>query len=96
MATDRTGSSGGSARRPAPGEVYLELTTVDKALRVAAIDSLTGAEVIFTAPANAPRHRIEAVAIAKLERRLALDSGSRSDRPEDPDDGEGMRRGRLV
>lgn len=52
------------------GEIYLEIIPVDKALRVTAVDSATGVEVVFTAPGNASRSRIDRVAAAKLKARI--------------------------
>jgi hypothetical protein len=41
------------------GEIYLEIYPVDKALRVTAIDPVTGLEVVFAAPSlrGARAHR---------------------------------------
>ena len=59
------------------GEIYLEIVPVDKALRVTAVDPQTGLEVVFTAPSNASRSRIDRVASAKLKARIERErSGS--------------------
>lgn len=52
------------------GEIYLEIVPVDKALRITAVDPQTGLEVVFAAPANASRSRIDRVASAKLKARI--------------------------
>ena len=57
------------------GEIYLEIIAVDKALRVTAVDASTGIEVVFTAPKNTARARIDALASAKLHRRIARERG---------------------
>lgn len=56
------------------GEIYLEIIPVDKALRVTAIDPDTGLEVVFAAPQNTARERINALAIAKLKARIAREA----------------------
>ncbi len=53
------------------GEFYLEIVPVDKALRVTAVDSDTGLEVVFAAPQHTARERIDALAVAKLKARIA-------------------------
>ena len=55
-----------------PGEVLFEFTRVGAQLRVSAIDPKSGTEVVIVAPANAPRHQIQQVALAKLRRKLGL------------------------
>ena len=54
------------------GEVLFEYVRVGAQMRVSAIDSRTGTEVVIVAPANAPRHQIQQVALAKLRRKLGL------------------------
>ncbi len=63
MGTDRTGSAG--------GEVLFEFRQVGPQMRVAAIDPATGTEVVVIAPATATPQQMQALALAKLQRRLA-------------------------
>ncbi|MEJ1158595.1 DUF6898 family protein [Prosthecomicrobium sp. N25] len=51
--------------------VYFEFTQVGPQVRVAAIDGATGVEVVIVGPATAARADLEALALRKLERRLA-------------------------
>jgi hypothetical protein len=51
-------------------EVLFEFTIVGEYMRVAAIDTQTGVEVVVLGPANAPRDGLEAIALRKLERAL--------------------------
>lgn len=53
------------------GEIYLEIVPVDKALRVTAIDPVTGLEVVFAAPSYTARERINELARRKLQARIA-------------------------
>ncbi|WP_375569633.1 serine hydroxymethyltransferase [Ahrensia marina] len=53
------------------GEIYLEIIPVDKALRVTAIDPVTGLEVVFAAPSYTARERINELARRKLQARIA-------------------------
>lgn len=53
------------------GEIYLEIVPVDKALRVTAIDPVTGLEVVFAAPSYTARERINELARRKLLARIA-------------------------
>ena len=57
-------------RDQGPGEVLFEYVRVGAQMRVSAIDPKTGTEVVIVAPANAPRHQVQQVAMAKLRRRL--------------------------
>lgn len=52
------------------GEIYLEIMPVDKALRVTAIDPVTGLEVVFAAPSYTARERINELARRKLQARI--------------------------
>lgn len=52
-------------------EIYLEIVPVDKALRVTAIDPVTGLEVVFAAPSYTARERINELARRKLLARIA-------------------------
>ena len=76
------------------GEIYLEILPVDKALRITAVDAETGVEVVFTAPTNASRARIDRVAAAKLRARIAREQGGE---PGDvPVQSQEPERGKLV
>ena len=52
------------------GDIYVEIVTLESGLRVVAVDAQSGIEVVFAAPANCPRSEIDALARAKLQRRL--------------------------
>jgi hypothetical protein len=58
------------------GEIYLEIMPVDKALRVTAIDPVTGVEVVFAAPSYTARERINELARRKLDARIARERGA--------------------
>lgn len=64
-----------------PGEIYLEMFPVDKALRVTAIDPVTGLEVIFVAPKNTMRSKIEAIAQSKLQARIERERAKTKSQP---------------
>jgi hypothetical protein len=51
--------------------VYFEMVAIGGAVRVAAVDSLTGVEAVVTGPVNAARSDLEALALRKLERLLS-------------------------
>lgn len=51
--------------------VYFEFTRVGPQVRVAAIDGATGVEVVIIGPVTAARSDLEALALRKLDRRLA-------------------------
>lgn len=70
---------GGSAR-----EVLFEFRFVGQQVRVAAIDSATGTEVVIMAPRTASKLEMQRVASAKLRRALATSSGG-DDGLESPD-----------
>jgi hypothetical protein len=65
--------------------IYLEITEIGKALRVAAVDAASGEEVVFQAPSHTPRAEIERLAVAKLNRKLGRpdDDKKRPDRGSD-------------
>ena len=52
------------------GEVYFELTTIGRSVKVTAIDAATGTEVSVVAPAGAARADLERLALQKLKARL--------------------------
>jgi hypothetical protein len=54
-----------------PREVYFEFTPVGAVVKVAAIDSATGIEVVVMGPATASQADLERLALAKLKARLA-------------------------
>lgn len=80
------------------GEIYLEIVPFDKALRVTAIDPVSGYEVVFAAPSYTARERINELAASKLKARIARETSAslgidaQSDKKA-PASGE---RGRLV
>jgi len=55
----------------APGEVLFEFTRIGQQMRVAAIDVATQTEVVVIAPVSAARSQMQALALAKLRRKLA-------------------------
>ncbi len=61
---------GADGRPAAPGEVYFEFTRLGAQMRVAAIDAATGTEIVIIAPVTATQVQMQAVALAKLKRRL--------------------------
>jgi hypothetical protein len=52
-------------------DVYFEFTVVGAAVRVSAIDSATGIEVVTMGPANASQADLQQLALGKLKARLA-------------------------
>ena len=52
-------------------EVLFEFRIVGSTVRVAAIDALTGIEVVVMGPANASRSDLQRLATAKLKAKLA-------------------------
>ncbi len=57
----------------APRDVIFEITRIGDAQRVAAIDVLSGVEVVIQAPAHAALSDVRTLALRKLERALAGD-----------------------
>ncbi len=55
-------------------EIYFEHTAIGSAVRVAAIDSVTGIEVTVMGPARAARSDLERLALAKLKLNLSRDT----------------------
>ncbi len=53
------------------GEVLFEFTQIGAQMRVAAIDTHTGIEVIVITPVTASQIQMQNLALAKLRRRLA-------------------------
>ena len=52
-------------------EVYFEFTVIGPAVKVVAMDSLTGIEISVMSPANAAPSDLKQLALAKLKARLA-------------------------
>lgn len=61
---------GGNKSPPGDSPVYFEFTQVGGQMRVAAIDSKTGTEVIVITPVTASQIQMQNLALAKLKRRL--------------------------
>jgi hypothetical protein len=57
--------------------VYFEFTFVGSAVRVAAIDGVTGRETIVMGPANASTADLQRLALAKLNANLARNGADR-------------------
>mgnify|MGYP001556174458 CR=1 FL=1 len=55
---------------PSLGDVLFEFTPIGGQMRVAAIDSKSGTEVIVIAPLTASQIQMQNLALAKLKRRL--------------------------
>jgi len=52
-------------------DVYFEFTVIGTVVRVTAIDSATGTEVVVMGPASASQADLQQLALAKLKARLA-------------------------
>ena len=61
--------------------ILFEFVQMGQVMRVAAIDEVTGTEVIVITPLNATRLQMQRVATAKLRRKL---DGAEMDAPEPP------------
>jgi len=59
-------------------DVIFEITRIGDVQRVAAIDVVSGVEVVVQAPANAALADVRALALRKLERALSSDDGGTS------------------
>ena len=55
---------------PPAREVYFEFTAIGNAVKVTAIDSLTGIEVSAMGPASAAQADLQQLALEKLQARL--------------------------
>ncbi len=53
------------------GEIYIEIVSVGRMLKVVAVDSATGLEATVIAPSATPRSDLERVAVRKLQRLVA-------------------------
>ncbi len=67
---------GGSGGQSGSSQVYFEFTRIGAQMRVAAIDSRTGTEVIVIAPVTATQVQMQNLALAKLKRRLEQTGGA--------------------
>lgn len=57
-----------------PRDVYFEFTAIGAAVKVVAIDALTGVEVSVVGPSSAAQADLERLAVAKLKARLKRDA----------------------
>ena len=73
-----TNPSARDPQNPALGDVILEYTPVGRVMRVCAVDTATGVEVVIQGPVDAPEHQLKATALAKLAYRLRKDQQGRS------------------
>jgi hypothetical protein len=55
----------------AGGEVYFEFVQLGQQMRVAAIDAVTGIEVVVITPLRISQAQMQQVALAKLRKKLA-------------------------
>ena len=62
--------AGKSASTTGGSDVFFEFTRIGGQMRVAAIDSRTGIEVVLIAPLTATQIHMQTLALAKLKRRL--------------------------
>jgi len=56
-------------------EVYFEFIAIGPTVKVTAIDSLTGTEVVVMGPASAAKADLEQLALQKLKARLIRERG---------------------
>lgn len=56
------------------GEVLFEFVQLGQQMRVAAIDSISGTEVVVITPVSATRHQMQQLALAKLRRKLQTEA----------------------
>ncbi len=57
-----------------PGAIYFEFIPIGNAMKVCAIDPVTGTEVAIVGPVGAARHDLERLAVAKLRRVISSKS----------------------
>jgi hypothetical protein len=57
-----------------PRDVYFEFTAIGTAVKVVAIDALTGVEVSVMGPTSAAQADLERLALQKLKARLVRDA----------------------
>lgn len=55
------------------GEVLFEFVQLGQQMRIAAIDSASGTEVVVVTPVSATRNQMQQLALAKLRRKLQLE-----------------------
>ncbi|WP_108397772.1 DUF6898 family protein [Devosia submarina] len=53
------------------GDVLFEFVQMGQQVRVAAIDSVSGTEVVIIAPVSASKHQMQQLALAKLRKKLS-------------------------
>jgi translation initiation factor 1 (eIF-1/SUI1) len=53
------------------GEVLFEFVQMGQQVRVAAIDSVSGTEVVIIAPVSASKYQMQQLALAKLRKKLS-------------------------
>ena len=58
-------------------DIYLEIVGIGNAVRVAAVDGVTGDEVVFQVPEHTSRAEIERLAVAKLKWKQAKDANEK-------------------
>ena len=56
-------------------EVYFEFVAIGSAVRVAAVDAVTGIETVVMGPASATAADLKQLALGKLKARLAKEPG---------------------
>ncbi|UXN73144.1 hypothetical protein N8D56_19490 [Devosia sp. A8/3-2] len=56
------------------GEVLFEFVQLGQQMRVAAIDSISGTEVVVITPVSATRHQMQQLALAKLRWKLQTET----------------------
>lgn len=67
--------SGAATARP--GDIYVEFQQIGNAVRVAAVDAVTGDEVVIMGPKTAPQRELERVAVQKLRAQMAKAQAAR-------------------
>ncbi|MBA5776875.1 serine hydroxymethyltransferase [Stappia sp. F7233] len=60
-----------NGRDAKPREIFFEFVTVGRQVKVTAIDADTGVEVVVFGPVGTPQRSLEALAVKKLQWRLA-------------------------
>ncbi|MGI9385421.1 MAG: DUF6898 family protein [Methyloligellaceae bacterium] len=63
------------AQAPQSGEIYLQFQQIGKAIKVIAVDAVTGTEVAVMGPTSASQSDLAALAVRKLETRLRKERG---------------------
>ena len=64
--------------RAGQAEVLFEFRQIGPQIRVAALDASSGIEVVIIAPLSASRVQMQSLALAKLKRRLQLETVAKS------------------